>query len=112
MKRIKKLRDFILINNMLSIAIPLILVGLLVTPVIYNYLIKDMYEKNTIIAATIAQRMTDFIDESFQFLDKLSGLLETDILKDDPAVMTGLRMRCLKVLTQLRDLKSLMPMAW
>ncbi|WP_373483213.1 EAL domain-containing protein [Acetobacterium sp.] len=90
MKRIKKLRDFILINNMLSIAIPLILVGLLVTPLIYNYLIKDMYEKNTIIAATIAQRMTDFMDESFQFLYQLSNLLETDMLKDDPAVIIGL----------------------
>ncbi|MDO9494056.1 EAL domain-containing protein [Acetobacterium sp.] len=90
MKRIKKLRDFILINNMLSIAIPLILVGLIVTPLIYNYLIKDMHEKNTIIAATIANRMTDFMDESFQFLYQLSGLLETGILKDDPAVMTGL----------------------
>nr|WP_320026333.1 hypothetical protein [uncultured Acetobacterium sp.] len=42
MKRIKKLRDFILINNMLSITIPLILVGLLITPLIYNYLIKDI----------------------------------------------------------------------
>lgn len=82
MKRIKKLRDFIMINNMLSIVIPLILVGLFVTPVIFNYLIKDMDQKNTMIAATIAQRMSDFIDESFQVLYQINHLLDDGTLKD------------------------------
>ena len=82
MKRIKKLRDFIMINNMLSIVIPLILVGLFVTPIIYNYLIKDMDKKNTMIAATIAQRMSDFIDESFQVLYQINHLLDDGTLKD------------------------------
>ena len=86
MKRIKKLRDFILINNMLSIVIPLILVGFLVAPLIYNYLLKDMHEKNTMIAATIAQRMSDFIDESFQVLYQINGLLDDGMLKDDAAI--------------------------
>ncbi len=82
MKRIKKLRDFIMINNMLSIVIPLILVGLFVTPIIYNYLIRDMDKKNTMIAATIAQRMSDFIDESFQVLYQINHLLDDGTLKD------------------------------
>lgn len=86
MRRIKKLRDFILINNMLSIIIPLILVGLLVTPLIYNYLVKDMQEKNTMIAATIAQRMADFIDESFQVLYQINYLLEDGTLTDGVAI--------------------------
>jgi diguanylate cyclase (GGDEF)-like protein len=90
MKRIKKLRDYILINNMLSIIIPLILVGLLVTPLIYNYLIKDMDQKNTIIAATIAQRMSDFIDESFQVLYQINHLLDDGTLKDDVAIQSYL----------------------
>ncbi|PKM62140.1 MAG: hypothetical protein CVU99_00550 [Firmicutes bacterium HGW-Firmicutes-4] len=90
MKRIKKLRDFILINNMLSIVIPLILVGLLVTPLIYNYLIKDMQQKNNMIAATIAQRMSDFIDESFQVLNQINQLLNDGTLKDDTAIQSYL----------------------
>lgn len=90
MMRIKKLRDFILINNMLSIVIPLILVGLLVTPLIYNYLIKDMQQKNTMIAATIAQRMSDFIDESFQVLNQINQLLGDGTLKDDMAIQSYL----------------------
>lgn len=90
MKRIKKLRDFILINNMLSIVIPLILVGLFVAPIIYNYLIKDMHEKNTMIAATIAQRMSDFIDESFQMLYQTNHLLDDGTLEDDVAIQNYL----------------------
>ncbi|MEO1816774.1 MAG: EAL domain-containing protein [Acetobacterium sp.] len=90
MKRIKKLRDFILINNMLSIVIPLILVGLLVTPLIYNYLIKDMHQKNTMIAATIAQRMSDFIEESYQVLYQINHLLDDGTLKDDVAIQSYL----------------------
>lgn len=86
MKRIKKLRDFILINNTLSIIIPLILVGLLVTPVIYDYLLKDMHEKNSMIAATIAQRMSDFMDDSFQVLERINGLLDDGILKDEATI--------------------------
>ena len=90
MKRIKKLRDFIMINNMLSIVIPLILVGLFVTPIIYNYLIKDMDKKNTMIAATIAQRMSDFIDESFQVLYQINHLLDDGTLKDAGAIQNYL----------------------
>ncbi len=90
MKRIKKLRDYILINNMLSIIIPLILVGFLVTPLIYNYLIKDMQEKNTMIAATIAQRMSDFIDESYLVLDQLNHLLADGTLKEDATIQAYL----------------------
>lgn len=90
MKRIKKLRDFILINNMLSIIIPLILVGLLVTPIIYDYLLKDMYKKNTMIAATIAQRMSDFMDDSFQVLEQINGLLDDGTLKDDATIQSYL----------------------
>jgi len=90
MKRIKKLRDFILINNMLSIVIPLILVGLLITPLIYNYLVKDMDQKNTMIAATIAQRMSDFIGESFQVLYQINHLLDDGTLKDDGAIQSYL----------------------
>ncbi|WP_303868420.1 EAL domain-containing protein [Acetobacterium wieringae] len=86
MKRIKKLRDFILINNMFSIIIPLILVGLLVTPIIYDYLLKDMHEKNTMIAAAIAQRMSDFMDDSFQVLKQINGLLDDGTLKDDATI--------------------------
>ena len=90
MKRIKKLRDFIMINNMLSIVIPLILVGLFVTPIIFNYLIKDMDKKNTMIAATIAQRMSDFIDESFQVLYQINHLLDDGTLKDAGAIQNYL----------------------
>ena len=90
MKRIKKLRDFIMINNMLSIVIPLILVGLFVTPIIYNYLIRDMDKKNTMIAATIAQRMSDFIDESFQVLYQINHLLDDGTLKDAGAIQNYL----------------------
>lgn len=90
MKRIKKLRDFILINNMLSIAIPLILVGILITPLIYNYLIKDMHDKNDMIASTIAQRMSDFIDESFLELAQLNNLLDEKMLNDDAATLSYL----------------------
>ncbi|TYC84717.1 EAL domain-containing protein [Acetobacterium wieringae] len=86
MKRIKKLRDFILINNMLSIIIPLILVGVLATPIIYDYLRKDMDQKNTMIAATIAQRMADFMDDSFQELEQINDLLDDGTLKDETTI--------------------------
>jgi|GEM_PF-1248203 len=90
MKRIKKLKNFILINNMLSIAIPLILVGLLIMPVIFTVAIKDMHEKNSMIATTIADGLADFINESFLALYQLSDLLENNVLKDDAAIMAYL----------------------
>lgn len=90
MKRIKKLKNFILANNMLSIAIPLILVGLLITPLIFHYTEKDINEKNNMIAATIAQGLNDFLDESFIALYQLSDLLDQNVLKDEAATRSYL----------------------
>jgi len=83
MKRIKKLKNFIQVNNMLSIAIPLILVVLLIAPLILNVAVKDIQEKNTLIATTIAHRMADFLNESFLILTQLSELLDGGALKDE-----------------------------
>lgn len=83
MKKTRTLKNFILINSMLSIVIPLILVALLVIPLLFNYMVKDINQKNTMLATTIAQRMTDFIDESFLVLVQLNNLLDNNTLKDD-----------------------------
>lgn len=82
MNRIKKLKNFIILNNMLSIAIPLILVGLIIIPLIFIYTEKNISEKNTMIATIISQRLTDFLDESFLPLDELNGLLDSGVLND------------------------------
>ncbi|MDD3306708.1 MAG: EAL domain-containing protein [Acetobacterium sp.] len=86
MKRIKKLKNFIQINNMLSIVIPLTLAVLLIAPLIFNVTIKDIHQKNTLIATTIANRMADFINESFLVLAQLRDLLNAGVLKDDAAI--------------------------
>ncbi len=83
MKKTRTLKNFISINNMLSMIIPLILVVLLVIPLLFNYMIKDINQKNTMLATTIAQRMTDFIDESFLVLVQLNDLLDNNTFKDE-----------------------------
>lgn len=86
MKRIKKLKNFIQINNMLSIVIPLIFVVGLTAPLIFNVTVKDIHEKNNLIATTIAYRMADFINESFLVLTQLRDLLDAGVLKDDATI--------------------------
>lgn len=49
-----------------------------------------MDKKNTMIAATIAQRMSDFIDESFQVLYQINHLLDDGTLKDAGAIQNYL----------------------
>lgn len=86
MKKIKKLKNFILINSMLAIAIPLIVVGLLIMPLIFHYTEKDMNEKNTMIATIISHRLTDFLEESFLSLNQISDVLDKNVINDDQAV--------------------------
>lgn len=87
MKKRRKLKNYIQINNMLSIAIPLLLVALIIAPLIFNVAVKDIHKKNNIIATTIAQRMSDFIDESFLMLVQLSALLDAEVLNDADTVL-------------------------
>jgi len=71
-----------MLNNMLSIAIPLILVEFIIIPLIFIYTEKDINEKNTMIATIISQRLTDFLDESFLPLNELNAMLDTGVLND------------------------------
>jgi diguanylate cyclase (GGDEF)-like protein len=90
MKRIRKLRDFILINNMLSVIIPLLIAGVMIIPFFYNYAVKQVYDKNTMMATTIAQRLSDFMQESFYYLYQLDDLLNQNAFKNQAEVLTAL----------------------
>ncbi len=76
---------------MLSIIIPILLIGLITSHVLFVFTKKDIAQKNTVIANTVSRRLDSFMNESFLALYQLRDLLETDVLENDLQINTYLQ---------------------
>lgn len=83
MKRNNKLKNYIIWNNMLSIIIPIILIGMMTAHVLFIYTKEDVAQKNNVIASTVSQRFDSYLNDSFIALYQLRDLLETNVLTGD-----------------------------
>jgi diguanylate cyclase (GGDEF)-like protein len=90
MKHIKQLKNFILINNILSITIPLLLLGAVIVPLIFYYGTREISQKNAMMADIISQRLSVFVEESMGTLYQISGLINSGVFVDNAAVIAYL----------------------
>ncbi|SFH70564.1 diguanylate cyclase (GGDEF) domain-containing protein [Tindallia magadiensis] len=83
MKKSRKLRDYIIRSNILAVLLPILMVGLLVVSIIIYYNEQEMQQKNHIITATIAQRISQMLDKPIADLKEIAELIDRQILSAD-----------------------------